>query len=427
MLTRPTQATAHGGRLSRRAWPAVFSVLLVGLGMAYTLAWPGLVSHAALWAAPRDIWSAYRSAHYIGWGDLGGVYAAGSRLVTFPGLLLLLAPLAMVTGAAGMTESFPFSLPHPTAWLVLGPYEIALSCLALFAADALAERLGVARGRRAVLGAAEVVALWNVSVVWGHPEDAVAVGLALYALVLGLDRRFAGAGWLFGAAVATQPLVLLMLPVLLALVGGRRAFGFVARTLAPAIGLLVVPAVSEFSTTFRALVDQPNYPNVDHRTPWTALAPGLGGHGQYLTVAAGPGRVLAIALACALGLWARRWRRRPDLLVWACALALALRCFTESVMDPFYVWPVLGVALVACSASSWARLIIGAAVVSFVTIYSNLHLSEWEWWLPVTGGIACMLWLGLPSGRMRLEGLPRSFRAAPISALPSQVMVGAAR
>jgi len=70
---------------------------------------------------------------------------------------------------------------------------------------------------------------------------------------------------------------------------------------------------------------------------------------------------------------------------------------------------------------------IGAAVVSFVTIYSNLHLSEWEWWLPVTGGIACMLWLGLPSGRMRLEGLPRSFRAAPISALPSQVMVGAAR
>ena len=42
--------------------------------------------------------------------------------------------------------------------------------------------------------------------IWGHPEDAVAVGFALYALVFALDGRWTGAGWLFGAALATQPL-----------------------------------------------------------------------------------------------------------------------------------------------------------------------------------------------------------------------------
>ena len=65
-----------------------------------------------------------------------------------------------------------------------------------------------------------------------------------------------------------------------------------------------------------------------------------------LAVAAGPGRVVALLAACLLGWWARRWRQRPDLLVWAAAIALALRCLTESVMDSYYVWPTLALGLV---------------------------------------------------------------------------------
>ena len=51
------------------------------------------------------------------------------------------------------------------------------------AADAIAERLGADRAKRAVLALASAVALWSVSVRWGHPEDAVAVGLLLYAIL----------------------------------------------------------------------------------------------------------------------------------------------------------------------------------------------------------------------------------------------------
>jgi hypothetical protein len=405
MLAPLTLAEADEGHLSRRAWPIAFTVASVVSGMAYCLLWHRVTGHGSSWVVPGDIWGAYRSTHFVAWGDLGGVYSAQTGLVTFPGALLLLAPVAMLTGALGMTESFPFTLPHPTSWYVLGPYEILLSCLALFATDALAERLGVSRGQRIALCAFEAVALWNVSAYWGHPEDAVAVALAVYAVVFAIDGRWTGAGWLFGAAVATQPLVLLMLPVLMGVAGRRRIAGLGVRALVPAAVLLVTPLLSEFKATTHALIDQPNYPYLDRVTPWTALAPRLGGHGQGLMVAAGPGRVVAVALACALGLWARRWRHRPELLVWGCALALALRCFTESVMVPYYVWPVVAVALVACAARSSTHLALGGAVAVFLTVFGDWRLSEWAWWLPVTAAIVAVLGAGLPMNRVRL-GLP---------------------
>jgi len=414
---------AHEGRLSRRAWPAVFTAVSLVLGAVVWFGWEPLVEHHSVWLAPADIWGAYRSAHYIGWGDLGGIYAGGTNLVTFPAMLLLLAPLSMVTGALGMTESFPFTLPHPTAWLVLGPYELLLGCVALFALDALAERLGVGRRRRVGLCAVEAVALFNVTVVAGHPEDAVAVGLAVYTLVFVLDRRWVGAGWLFGAAVATQPLVVLMLPVLLAAVGRRRAMAFVVRSLLPGAALIAVPLVAAFHDTVRALVDQPNFPNIDHRTPWTSLAPYVSGHGRDLAVAGGPGRVVAVVLACLLGLSARRWRQRPDLLVWGCAMALGLRCFTESVMDPYYVWPAVGVGLVVVATGSGLRFLTGTILAVFVTAYADVHLSQWAWWIPVSAAVGAVMVVGLVAPTPR--DLPRLAKTSPGSVRHHKVLVGA--
>ena len=113
-----------------------------------------------------------------------------------------------------------------------GPYEIAISCLVLFAVDFLAERQSFSRPRRAMLTVASAVALWSVSVRWGHPEDAVAVGLLLYGIgVLPSPRR---AAWLIGAAVVVQPLVLLSLPVVLARLDElRRLPGFLVRAAVP--------------------------------------------------------------------------------------------------------------------------------------------------------------------------------------------------
>lgn len=397
-MRRLTRAVSTA--LWRRRWPLVATAVTLVAGMGYTLVHtfmpPGHVWRYPFWTTPSDLWGAYRSAHYVGWGDPGSVYAVGTNLVTFPGILLLLTPIAMLTGALGLTESYPRPVPHPTAWLVLGPWEILLSSTALFAADALAERLGVGRGKRILLCAAEAVALWNVDVVWGHPEDAVAVALALYALRQALDDRWTSAGWLFGASVATQPLTVLVLPILAARAGRDRWAGLAARTAAPSVALLALPLVTHFHDTLHAVVDQPNYPNVDHVTPWTALAPHLAGSGHDLVVAGGPGRVVALVLAVALGAVAVRWRGDPARIVWAVALALALRCFTESVMDPYYVWPALAVGLVAAArCRGWGRLAVAAVVSSGITVYGDYRLGPWWcWWLVMTGGLVVVLGLG---------------------------------
>jgi hypothetical protein len=366
--------------------------LVLATGMAYSLAWGPLVRHVHGWMFSADIFGAYRSAHYIAWGDFGSVYAAGTGIVTFPGILLLFAPLAALTGHLGLTESFPYYVPHSTAWLLLGPYEIVLGCIALFACDALAQRLGASRRRRALMCVAQGFVLWPVLVFWGHPEDPLAVALAVYALLLVFDDRWTGAGWLLGAAVATQPLVLLILPVVMARAGRARMRGLVARSLAPGALLLATPLIAEFHTTWHVLVDQPNYPRIDHATPWTFLAPHLGGKGLAMAVAGGPARIVGVLAACAIGVWARRWCHRPDMLVWCAALALAMRCFTESVMDPFYVWPPLALALVVAAARpSMRAFLFTGAVAAGVTVCSETRLGEWPWWVLVSGGIGLAL------------------------------------
>ena len=394
---------ARAGVLRRHRWPIAVTVVMIGLESAYSLLWDPVVRHHPGWVYPPDIWGAIRSAHFIGWGDLGAVYSAGTELITFPGILIFFAPVAMLTGRFGLTESFPFYPPHPTAWLVFGPYEVLISCSILFACNSLAQRLGVGTTRRAWLCVAQGVALWNVCVIWGHPEDALALALAIYALLFALEGRWTITGWMFGAAVATQPLVLLVLPVLLAMAGKRQAPALLMRSAIPAIALLAVPLIAEFHTTVHSLIDQPNYPRVDHVTPWTHLAPRLGGSGKDFAIAAGPGRIVAVALAGLLGWRARRWRE-PEVLVLAAAGALALRCLTESVMVAYYAWPVLALGLVVAARRSPARWLAAVAAALAVTVCGDIRFGAWPWWTVVNGGLFLVLLAGMPS-RVR-AGLP---------------------
>src|SRR5579872_6747306 len=117
----------------------------------------------------------------------------------------------MVTGALHLSEAFPWAAPRPSSWFVLGPYTTVLASVAFFAFDALAVRLGAGRRRRWLLAAVEVVVAWPVLALWGHPEDLLALGLAVYAL-LDARRRPGRAGWLLGAALAVQPLTVVLVP-----------------------------------------------------------------------------------------------------------------------------------------------------------------------------------------------------------------------
>jgi hypothetical protein len=390
-----------GNLLNRRLFPLLATVVLIVIAMTSAI-WfgPGLAGSTG-WALPDDLWGTLTAAQRLVHLDLGGLYTQPTGLVSLPGTALILVPVVAIIDAAGITLRAPtVQYDHPTAWLVAGPYEIALSAVVLFAADAIAEHLGVTWPWRALLATAEAVALWSVSARWGHPEDAVAVGLLLYG-ILALSRSQTGrSGWLIGVAVAVQPLVLLAVPVIAAAVQPRRLPGFLARAAAPAAVLLGAAAWANWGAAFGAVTRQPNSATVNHLTAWTPLSPHLGGG----MVAGGPGRVLAIVAACCCAVVAgRKWHAarhgsswEPQILedvLWWTAVALALRSVFESVMVSYYVWPVLAVAVLAAS-RDWPRLVATSAAATVLTFVSQAPWhSAWAWWLPMVAGLGVTLFL----------------------------------
>ena len=76
------------------------------VGMIFMFFWNPLVRHVGSWNTGGDLWGIFRGAHYVGWGFPGGIYTSGTGIVTFPGMAILLAPVAMLADHFHMTESF---------------------------------------------------------------------------------------------------------------------------------------------------------------------------------------------------------------------------------------------------------------------------------------------------------------------------------
>ncbi len=388
--------------VARRRAPAfVATGLVVTVGMVFFFSWgPISNSKCGCWVAPEDIWGAVRSAHFVLWGYYGGIYAAGTQLVTFPGYLLTLLPAVSLSTGLKLAEPYPLVIRYPSAWLVIGPYTMALGSVVLFALDGWLERCGIPRRRRwlaAVIGGS---LLWPVLALWGHPEDPIAVALALWAIAAAHERHYARSGWLFGAAIAIQPLALLVLPIGLGIVGLKRVVPTTIRAGLPSVALLVVPLIANFHATARAILEQPNYPRIDFPTPWMALAPRL----SAVSVAAGPGRMIAMVGALAIGVWLllrRDSARDPAQLLWLGSVAFALRCVFESVMVPYYVWPVVALAVAAAATSSWRRLVIAFAIASLLCGVTYVHLARWPYWLAMTSLIVLLSAVAAPQSIRR--------------------------
>jgi hypothetical protein len=294
-------------RLKRRVFPLIGSVGLIVVGMFTTTWGPTLISRTE-WALPYDLWGTLIATTRLAHGNIGGIYAPPTGLISLPGAAVILVPCAALISALGLSLAIPGAHNlHPAVWLLAGPYQIALCCVTLFAADALAERLGVLFWKRGLLAAASAGILWSVSARWGHPEDAVAVGLLLYAILAQSGARLSRAGWLAGAAVCVQPLVLLALPVMLAVLPWRRMPPFLIRAALPSAVLLGATAIANWHDTFHSVTSQPNSPVINHPTAWTSLAPQMANQ----NVAAGPFRLATIVLACLCALAIRRhWQAR---------------------------------------------------------------------------------------------------------------------
>ncbi|HZM54036.1 MAG TPA: hypothetical protein VFC03_03315 [Acidimicrobiales bacterium] len=380
--------------LKRRGLPLVAMTAFIVVSMAYSLWWEPVVDHGHSWIIPGDIWSTFRAAHWVGWGDLGGIYGTDTQLVTFPGIAVLLAPVAMMSGALGLSESIvPVLLPHPTSWLILGPAMLALGSSCVVAFDAVAEELAVGRGLRIALCWMEAAVIFQVVTIWGHPEDTLALALALYAMLAAFRNRWSLAGWLWGAAIVIQPLVLLMFPLAFSRTPRGQRLRVCAYGALPTVVLLAPPLLSSWSATSRVLFHQANFPHLDHATPWLALAPRLSSD----SVGAGPGRMLAVLAAIGLGLLA--YRRRPSVvgLLWLCALSLGLRCCFESVMVPFYLGPPLALMVVVAAARNRARWLVASFAVAMVAEeWASHRFPEWGYWTPMVILLAVGLACGWP-------------------------------
>jgi hypothetical protein len=434
-MARTTRRDVHRvsptiARVDRRIWPLAASLLYIVLGLVYEFRWGPIVRHIpSSWIEPGDLMSDYGTAIQFAQGHFSNVYAPGRGFLSYPGLLVALYPLAAINNAfhgmwinikvnnALVAHPETFIAPHlPSGFWYQGnlgpstthgveqviqaqayPFLIFLallySCFALFACDALAERLGVEKTRRAFLAVAEAVVLWNVTIIFGHPEDAIAVGFAIYALIFVFDERFVGAAWLFGLALAFQPLAIVTLPILLAMAGRKRAVAMVLRGVVPAAVVTAPPLFASIHNTLHALISQPTFPKVSsaHTTPWTFLAPKLGGKGKGTSVGGGLPRIAVLALAVFFGWWARRWREKPEMMAWALAAAFGIRVYFETVMYSYYVWPVLAVALAVAARGSWRRFGIAITLAILTTVIGQWHLPWAEWWLIDIAGVTGVL------------------------------------
>ena len=393
--SRDTHAVARGRQMT--IWLLAVTATVIASGMAYTLWWSAVVRHQGwYWLAPGDIWGTIRAAHWIDWGAFSYIYSSRTGLVTLPGFHLLLAPVVALSSALGLSESAPGiasgMLPKPQEWLLVGPIVLACSALVLFAADALARCLGSSLGRRRVLAVGVGAAAWPTLAIWGHPEDVLALGFVVYALVAILRGRMVAAGWLLGAALAMQLYVVALIPLFIGVIGYRLGAALLARASIIPGFLLTAVLVPNFHGSIHALFDQPNYPSIDHPTPWILLAPKLG-HG---VVAAGPGRLIGLVLALAAGVLARRLKTDAAQIVWLAAVVLAIRCLFESVMDPYYVMPAVVVALVAATTVSWTRLMVAGAAGAGLVVLTYFRPDMWVYWLEMAGVFGALLLLAWP-------------------------------
>jgi len=411
--------------LLRRLFPLLGAAGLIVIGMAGTIWGPRYYGKTA-WAVPDDLWGTLIAAQRLLHLNLGALYTAPTQLVSLPGSAVILVPVVALIDAVGLPLRAPGALgAYPGTWLIIGPYQVAISAVALFAADAIAERLGATRPKRFLLAAGSATALWSVTIRWGHPEDAVATGLLLYAILALSEARTSRSGWLAGAAVAVQPLVLLALPVLVMTVGPGRRLAFGARAAAPSVLLLAIAACANWTATVHAVTSQPNSPGIDHPTPWIYLAPHLA-DGQ---VAAGPARILAIVVACGCGLVAGRLRPAAgpaarwtaqllQKLLWWTAVALALRSVFEPVMVAYYLWPPLALALIVAS-RNWSRLLSAGIAATVLTFFSQIWWrNPWSWWLPMITILGLTLYLARGKRVKRPLAVPGVSGITPAQVLP---------
>lgn len=377
--------------------PLVVTLIFTASGLAFTFWWPAVVRHHGFyWLTPADLWSTVRSAHFVGWGGLSYVYTvhSGPGLVTLPGFPILLMPVAVLASALGLVESAPLvMLPKPSAWFVIGPCVLLSTGVALTAVDSMARRLGLRGvwGRLALLLLA-AAGMFPAVVMWGHPEDALALALALMALGTAWAGQWVRTGWLLGLALVMQMYVVLLIPLFVGMAGWRAARWVVARAAFLPACLLAAVVIPDHQA-LKILLKQPAFPRINHATPWSLIAPSLGDG----AVAGGISRWFGVVVAVACGYLAYRWREDLLRLLWLASIAMGARCVFEAVMVPYYVMPLALLSLLVIWRVSVRRGVLTVAAAAGLTVMTFSHADMWAWWLEMSALIFAVVALSYPA------------------------------
>lgn len=422
--------------------PAIGSLVLLVAVLGYIVLWGPIVWGKQVWPQAGDLWESLAAAHQVAWGSYGTVYSGPQMLEMFPGLVsfpafyVVLAPVAWMVSHLRLSESIPIGLARPTAYPLVMGWSVLWSSSVIFAADSLARRLCLSMAKRVAVMAWAAVFVFDVTVLWGHPEDVVAVAFCLVALGALDDGRLAKSAWTMGLAVAFQPMALLAF----AIVGGvwwrrRRwgALGLVARSgLLPSF-LVAIPLVQDFRSTYRSIFVQPTFPQVGWRTPWMGIlhqyvssahspiamsfacnhvsqlacrAFGNDVTGQLLIhphqVNAGSVRLGALAASALLGTYVALRSKDPWLveLIWLTGVAFGIRCLFEAVMFPYYVAPAcLLLAIAAVSMESRIRVASTWVASAGLVEYAWRHGPPWRWFTLLGALLAASTILSRPTGR----------------------------
>ncbi len=396
-------------------WSAAVGALAGAMVLLYSFLWMPVVHNAHGWLVPGDTWILTEPARYVADGALGYLYTPRNGYYALPLPAILMAPAQWVSDHYTLLSGYPFPVPKPSAWLVIGPWEMLAGIPALHAMRRLAASFGLRRARLGVLQVLLAAVVVVPCELWSHPEDVLALAFVLYGIRAMRAEEHTRAALYLAVAVCCKQWAVVAIPFLLVGVAPGRRLRTLATSAAPAVLLAAFPLAVDWADTSRALLFPtfPEHLRTGHSSPLLPLFVAVAGsHGSMI------GRVLEVLAAPVVAI-ALRKRPEPVQLI-GLGGVLMVRMVMEPVMFAYYLAPGLALFVFAVLAANrrvpWGLLGWELVLVAWAQLGTP---RTWWWWsgaLTIVAVISVTVWRELRSRPAESLGLaPIEGRAGHLS------------
>lgn len=396
----PWRARAVRWNVEPNALAAMFLAAVGVLFASFEL--PSLLG-ARRWLISTDMWPTVESARWISTGAIGTVYQANPWRSALPGFPALLAPFVFVGDHLGLTQGAPFPVARPTLWLLLGPVCAVVGSLSVLGVGRLARAAGIGLARRRTLVFCYAAVVVVPTVIVGHPEDLVALGLTCWAFALALEGRRVSAALPLCAAILMQTWAGLALPLLVVMCPRSEWRPVLVRAAALPAAVAAMLLALDPRHAAADLLGQPMAGRGQHLPAWS-VARGMtvsDGYRSYHVISGSSTRFLAVAGAVALAVLVRRTTLSKGQALLCLATVFFLRDLFEVEVWPYYLAPAAVLLLLAGSASgrprrAWAvggvsLLLYGSSCMAYAG--TALPVAAWSavTFVPAGAALVCLL------------------------------------